>query len=120
MHSDVVASVSIVGADGQVVASNELESGRQLPLPDVIFQDDKRIRFVTYQSTLNLGKYHLFVPLLRGDAVVGYLRLSIGSTRIVQLYHRARHQLFLLVAGGLAFVAALGVLLELRLSRAAR
>ena len=118
-HSDVVASVSVVDADGQVVASNELEGGRQLPLPDVIFHDDKSIRFMTYESALNGGKYHLFVPLLRGDAVVGYLRLSIGSTRIVQLYRRARHQLFLLGAGGLAFVAALGFLLQVRLSRVA-
>ncbi len=116
-HSDVVASVSIVGANGRVVASNELESGRQLPLPDVIFHDDKSIRFVTYESGLNGGKYHLFVPLLRGDAVVGYVRLSIGSTRIVQLYHRARHQLLLLSTGGLVFVAALGFLLQVRLSR---
>jgi len=116
-HSDVVASISIVDAQGQVVASNDLETGRPLPPPDVVFQGEGKTQFLTSDSGSRGGKYHLFVPLRRDNSIIGYLRLSIGSTRIGQLYRRAAHQLVLLAAVGLTFIAAVGCLLEIQLSR---
>ena len=118
-HSDVIASISVVDAQGHVVASNDLETGRQLPPPDVVFQGDKKTQFLTSDDALTGGEYHLFVPLRRDNNIIGYLRLSIGSTRIVQLYRRAEHQLLLLAAVGLAFIAAVGFLFEIQLSRVA-
>ncbi|MBP1687595.1 MAG: Flagellar sensor histidine kinase FleS [Deltaproteobacteria bacterium] len=103
-HSDVVASISIVDAQGQVVASNDLETGRPLPPPDVVFQGEGKTQFLTSDSGSRGGKYHLFVPLRRDNSIIGYLRLSIGSTRIGQLYRRAAHQLVLLAAVGLTFI----------------
>lgn len=118
-HSDVVASISVVDAQGQVVASNDLETGRQLPPPDVVFQGERKTQFLTSDNAFTGGEYHLFVPLRRDNSIIGYLRLSIGSTRIAQLYRRAGHQLLLLAAAGLAFIAAVGFLFEIQLSRVA-
>ena len=118
-HSDVVAAISVVDERGQVVASNDLDSGRQLAPPEVLFHDDKRAQFLSSDAGLGGGKYHLFVPLLREDKIVGYLRISIGGNRIAHLYDRTRYQLLFIAAVGLALVAVLGLLFEIQHSRIA-
>jgi signal transduction histidine kinase len=119
-NSQVVASVTVVGADGLVIASKDIEVGRQLARPEVIFGDTSRSQFLTAESPLEGGTYHLFVPLENGDERLGYLRLSIASEQLMSLYRRARRQLAFLAIAGLACVAALGLVLELQFSRMGR
>src|SRR5512143_2803973 len=100
-RSDVVASMTVVDESGRVVVSDELENGRQLALPAVIFEGTTKPQFLTARSPLEGGHYHLFVPLIREEAVVGYIRLSLGSQRIADLYGRARRQILLAALVGL-------------------
>ncbi|HXQ20368.1 MAG TPA: ATP-binding protein, partial [Candidatus Acidoferrales bacterium] len=116
-RSDVVASIAVVDETGKVIVSDELETGQQLALPAVIFQETTQPQFLSSPSPLQGGTYHLLVPLLRQDAVVGYIRLSLSSQRIAALYRRARHRLALAALIGLTGVIGLGVLLQVRLSR---
>ena len=118
-HSEVVASITVVDASGQVVASKDVEPGRQLVSPEVVFQNDRRPQFVSSEVPLGGSKYHLFVPLMQRDNVVGYLRLSLGSNQIESLFHKSQRQLILMGIVGLGFVATLGLLFHFRLSRLA-
>ncbi|MGH8337133.1 MAG: hypothetical protein ACRETL_10020, partial [Gammaproteobacteria bacterium] len=58
-HSDVVASISVVDGGGRVVASNDLESGRQLPAADVVFEGNRGTQFLTADAPLSGGAYYL-------------------------------------------------------------
>ena len=118
-RSEVVASLTVVDASGKVVASKDVEPGRQLVSPEVVFQSDRRPQFLSSDVPLGGSKYHLFVPLIQQDNLVGYLRLSLGSRRIELLYRRAQNQLIVMAVVGLGFVAMLGVMFHFRLSRLA-
>jgi signal transduction histidine kinase len=116
-RSDVVASMTVVDESGRVVVSDELESGRQLAVPGVIFQSTTRPQFLSSQSPFEGGQYHVFVPLLRQGDVVGYIRLSLGSQRIADIYRRARRQILLAALIGLTCIGVLGAVLHVQLSR---
>jgi signal transduction histidine kinase len=116
-RSNVVASMTVVDDNGQVVVSDELENGRQLAVPGVIFQSTTRPQFLSSRSPFAGGQYHVFVPLLRQGDVVGYIRLSLSSERIANLYRRGRRQLLLAALIGLTCIGALGVMLHVQLSR---
>lgn len=120
-NSEVVAALTVVDATGKVVASKDLEAGRQLAPAEVIFTDKRRSHFLPGETPLDDGgRYHLFVPLLKDDALIGYLRLSLSSHRLIGLYRRARQQFIWLAVAGLACVAALGLALEVQFSRMSR
>src|SRR5262249_9476410 len=95
----------------------ELDIGHQLAMPGVIFQETTRPQFLSSQSALGGGQYHLFVPLMRQDSVVGYIRLSLRSQHIAHLYSRARHQVALAALIGLTCITPLGFTLHVQLSR---
>jgi signal transduction histidine kinase len=114
---DVVASLAVVDENGAVVASDDMEVGRQLAMPAVIFQGTTRPQFLGTASPFQGGKYHLFVPLMREDNVIGYVRLSLRSRHIASLYRHARHRIILAAVIGLAATMALGLVFYLQLSR---
>jgi len=116
-RSDVVAAIAVVDESGKVIASDDLEIGHQLALPAVIFEDDQHAQFVSAGTPFRGATYHLFVPLQRGGSIVGYLRLSMASTRMAKLYTHAEHQLLLAAGAGLTFVVALGLVFHMQLVR---
>jgi len=118
-HSNVVVSLSVVDASGRVVASDSLDAGTQLAIPQAIFSSVQQGASASKLS-FHGGDYHLFVPLVRNQEIVGYLRLLLKSQRIERLYHRAERQFLYAGASGLIGVALLGVLLHVQLSRRAR
>ncbi|MFN8627918.1 MAG: ATP-binding protein [Candidatus Binatia bacterium] len=116
-RSHVVASLAVVDASGRVVVSDELEAGRQLASPAVVFQDTRAPQFLSPRSPFVGGAYHLFVPLVRHDQLVGYVRLSLGSEHIAALYRRGRRQIVVAAALGLTAIGALGFLLHVQITR---
>jgi signal transduction histidine kinase len=115
--SNVVASIAVVDRNGQVVVSDEIETGRQLAPPAVIFQGAPHPQFLSALSPFTGGQYHLFVPLMREDEAVGYIRLSLHSQHIAGLYRRAVRQIGLAAIVGFTCIGGLGFLLHLQLSR---
>ncbi len=116
-RSDVVAAIAVVDESGKVVVSDDIDVGRQLAVPAVIFEGTTRPQFLGSQLPFGGGKYHLFVPLVRDESVVGYLRLSLSSQRIASFYRRARRQVAFAAVIGLTCIGALGMLLHVQLSR---
>ncbi len=115
--SHVVASLAVVDENGSVVVSDDLEAGHQLAMPAVVFQGTTRPQFLSSQSPFGGGTYHLFVPLMRQENVIGYVRLSLSSRHIASLYGRARGRVMLAAAIGLTGIGILGFLLHVQLSR---
>jgi signal transduction histidine kinase len=111
----LVTALLVVDANGNVLAGEGDQLGRQAALPEVIFGSDTRPRFLS--EGLTESQLYLFVPLLQKDHIEGYLRLTLRSARLSQLHWRARRQL--LVAGGAGFLAVviIGLLLHLQLTR---
>jgi len=116
-RSNVVASISVVDHSGRVVVSDEMEPGRQLAIPEAIFQGLKRVQILAPQSPFQGGTYHLFVPLFQEANIVGYIRLSLASRRIAALYRHARNRLLLAAVIGLIGIGAVGLMLQRQLAR---
>jgi|GEM_PF-1310546 len=116
-RSEVVASLTVVDDSGKVVASDDMEAGKQLAAPDLIFDSEGHVEFVPSRLLFQGGAYHLFVPLLDQERIAGYLRLSISSQPIAALYHRARRELLLIAATGLLGVGVLGFVLHAYIGR---
>jgi signal transduction histidine kinase len=116
-HSDVVESIAVVDETGKVAASDDIEIGRQLAVPEVIFRREGEVEFADSKLLFQGGQYHLFVPLLDQSRLLGYLRLSINSQPLAKLYFRARREFALAALIGVVGVGGLGVLLHVQLSR---
>src|SRR5262245_33422293 len=63
-RSEVVESLAVVDEAGKVAASDDLEIGRQLAVPEVIFRREGEVEFADSKLMFQGGQYHLFVPLL--------------------------------------------------------
>lgn len=116
-RSDVVASIAVVDDTGRVVVSDELPIGHQLTPSALVFQGTTRPLFLSAPAPLKGGTYHLFMPLLRQESLVGYIRVSLGSHRLAGLYRRAWRQVAVAALIGLSGIAALGFLLHTQLAR---
>jgi signal transduction histidine kinase len=108
-RSNVVASISVVDRDGRVIVSDDMEIGRQLAIPEAIFHGSKRAQLLRPESPFEGGQYHLLVPLLQGDGIVGYIRLSLASHQIASLYRHARNRLLVAALVGLVWIGAVGL-----------
>ncbi len=116
-HSEVVESIAVVDEAGKVAASDDLEIGRQLAVPEVIFRHEGDVEFADTKVMFQGGQYHLFVPLVDQSRLLGYLRLSINSQPLAKLYYRSRREFALAALAGVLGVASLGVLLHVQLTR---
>lgn len=118
-RSEVVSSVSVVDIGGRVVASDEMEVGRQVADPDLIFPPEGHSEFGAPRLVFQRDAYYLFVPLLDQKKIVGYLRLGLNSEPFAVVYSRARRDFVLLGLAGLGGIALLLLLLRAALSRRA-
>ncbi len=119
-RSQVVTSLLVVDTNGSVVAGDEdLEIGRQAPIPELVFGNEKQPQPRLFKGGLPRGEFYLFVPLLRQETLVGYLRLSLKSQRIAKLYREVQQHFLLAAALGLGFIGTLGLLFHIQLSRVA-
>jgi len=119
--SEVVSSVAVVAPDGAVVESDEPLPEPHLAPAHRVFGDPARPQVLkpAPRGFLAGGDYVALVPLLQGAELQGYLRLQLHSERIASLYGQGRASLLRLALLGLAGVGALGVFLQVQLSRRA-
>ena len=115
-RSNVVAAITVADDAGTVVVSDDFEIGHQLAIPAVIFHGSMEPQFLSARGRSG-GKYHLFVPLVRQDGIVGYIRLALKSRRIADIYRGAWQQMVVAGLMGLMGIGVFAVLLQVRLSR---
>lgn len=119
--SESVSSLAVVDRDGQVIESDEPRQHARLPAASVVLGNppQARVERATPRSFLQGGDYVVFLPLLEGQQLSGYLRIVLHSDRIATLYQQGRASLMRLTLLGLAGVGALGAFLQVQLSRRA-
>src|SRR5215470_6251159 len=64
-HSGILTSVAVVDRSGKVVAGDNVEVGRQLAIPDVIFGSDNTVRLLSPEPSSG-GSFYMLVPLKAG------------------------------------------------------
>jgi signal transduction histidine kinase len=119
--SEIVKSVTVVDAQGHVVASDRWRAGETFPTPDVVFGASRELRAdpLTDRAFFGGGDYAVSIPFPEGDRLVGYVRMDLHSGRVADLYRDARQRLLVLALLGLSGVALLGLLLQVQMSRRA-
>jgi signal transduction histidine kinase len=119
--SEVVSSLAVVAADGQVVESDDPLPRQRFPAARELLGEPPQARVdrMEPRSFLYGGDYVAYVPLMSGQELQGYLRIVFHSDRIASLYEQGRTSLLLLALLGLAGVGALGAFLQVQLSRRA-
>jgi signal transduction histidine kinase len=116
--SEVVTSLAVVDRDGRVVASEDPGFQPRLAPAAMLFGRPPQARLEPGgTSFLRGGDYVVLVPLVEAGVLAGYLRVGLHSERIASLYEVGRSRLVVFGLLGLAAVAALGVFLQLQLSR---
>lgn len=116
-HSSILTSVAVVDRAGTVIAGDNVEVGRRLASPELIFGNDYSVRLINQNRPFGGGSFYMLVPLKAGSELAGYLRLEMRSQRIVRLYARAQRNLALVAMAGLVVVVGAGMLLHVQLSR---
>lgn len=115
-RSQLVTALIVVDASGTILAADNDQVGQQAAVPEVIFGTDTEPRFVS-EGGLTDSNLYLFVPLLQQAHVEGYLRLTLRSARLSQVYARARRQLLLAGGAGFLAVVAISLLLHFQFNR---
>ena len=117
-HSSILVSVAVVDRTGKVIAGDNVEIGRQMAIPELVFDGDNRVRLLMNDDrSFGNGSFHMLVPLKAGPELAGYLRLEMRSQRIAHLYSHAEGHLGLVALAGLLVVVGAGILLHVQLSR---
>jgi signal transduction histidine kinase len=113
-RSQMVTSIVVVDASGRVIAGEGADKGRQLTIPQLVFEHAEPSRLE--KSTMPEESF-LYAPLRDQDQLIGYLRLTLRNEPIAQLYGLVRRQLVVAGGVGLLLAALLGMLLHLQFSR---
>jgi signal transduction histidine kinase len=114
--SAVIEALDVVSARGEVFASGDFsEIGERARPADELFGPDLRPQLepVPHDPT----RYQVAVPLARGGAPVGYLRVRLRFGELVALERNARGQLLLATLLGVAAITLSGLTLQIKLQR---
>jgi len=114
--SDVVSSISVMDAQGRVVASDHWPVGQARPAPAAVFGEGRPdVRARGPERFLEGGDYMVDLPLLQDGRFLGYVEIALHDERLAGLYREARRRLLLATIAGLAGVLALGAFLQLQI-----
>ena len=118
-RSESVRSLDVVDRDGRVVASdNSRLVGTQAAVVEEVLGDGERTRMRVPESALSPEAiYELYLPLVRDEKVVGYLRMAIASTVLSRLFAYQREQLLIWTAISLGAMTLLAVVLQQQFHR---
>jgi signal transduction histidine kinase len=119
--SEVVASITVVDREGQVVATDRSPPPAVAPRPSERFPGSAEavLRRGPPPRFLSDGRYTVDVPLFDGGDLVGYIEVQITSRRVAGLLSSARRQLLIGAVAGLAGVVLVGGILQFQISRRA-
>jgi signal transduction histidine kinase len=119
--SELAASISVVDADGRVVASDLWPAGRPAPKPAFVFAAGWKVapRRVAVPRFLQGSDYIVDVPMIDKSVLVGYVEVEFHSEKVAALFGSARRRLLEAALGGLVGVVVLGGILQFQIGRRA-
>ncbi len=119
--SEIAASISVVDADGIVVASDRRPVGQQLLRPAAVFagSDKAQTRLAEDARFLSGGDYVVDVPMTDKGALLGYIEVEFHNEKVASLFGSARRRLLEAALAGLVGVVLLGGLLQYQIARRA-
>ena len=117
--TELVSSISVVDADGRVVASDRWPTGQELAKPASVFAGGREVRPrpAAAPQFLRGGEYVVDVPMVDQGALVGYVEVDFHSEKVAALFGSARRSLLEAALGGLVGVVLLGAILQFQISR---
>jgi signal transduction histidine kinase len=120
--SQVVRSVDVVSAGGEVLTSDELTRiGTDRPAPWQLFGTSREPVLEGVPGSLfGGGEYQLYVPLEEGGGVAGYLAVTLESAQVGELVDNARVRLVVVTVAGLVAVLGAAALLHIQIQRRGR
>lgn len=119
--SEVASSITVVDADGVVVASDRWPAGQQLARPGAVFLGSGAVQTRLARSTrfLSGGDYVVDVPMSDKGALLGYVEVEFHDEKVASLFVGARRRLLEAALAGLVGVVLLGGLLQFQIARRA-
>src|SRR5215468_6426212 len=118
--SEVVSSISVMDAEGTIVASDRLSVGEKRPAPAAVFGEGRPdVRARGAERFLNGGDYVVDLPLRQEGRLLGYVEVALHDERLAGLYRQAQKRLLVATLAGLGGVLALGALLQLQIQHRA-
>jgi signal transduction histidine kinase len=120
--SQVVRSVDVVNAEGEVLASDEFRHiGTGRPTPERLFGAGREpVLEGAPGSLFGGGEYRLYVPLPEEGQLAGYLAVTLESPQVGELVDSARARLLVVTVASLLAVLGAAVLLHLQIQRRGR
>ncbi len=115
-RSVTVEHATIVGADGRVVATTKPTLvHHRLAAPDLLFGSDHRARIHAVQGPdLRRGLFLVEIPFLEKEKPFAYLRLSLRSGGIADLYRSTYLTLVVAAGTGVVIIGTLAFLLHVQ------
>ncbi len=121
-RSDIVTSITVVDADGRVMASDRTRAGTLLPSALATFKGPGKPEPFAQRipGLMNRDHHVLFLPTWDGMRLAGYVRTTIRSTQITDFTQALRERLGREIVLGLALVALAAIVFHLQLVAHAR
>ena len=119
LRSHMVDSISVVTIDGEILGTDQEGDIQLPPIPSAETIFDKETRVRVSSSDLSIfgapPQYFLDVPWLVKNELQGYVRLSMRSPVIIELYRSTRRSLFITAVVGVVLIC--GLLLTVHFQR---
>jgi signal transduction histidine kinase len=117
--SEVASAISVIDAEGRVVASDRWPAGLQASKPSAVFAAGWKVepRRVAAPRFLLGSDYVVDVPMIDKGALVGYVEVEFHSEKVAALFGSARQRLLEAALGGLVGVVLLGGMLQFQIAR---
>ncbi len=120
-QSDVITSISVVDSLGRVKASSRDPRGSTMESPLDLFGGQERPETITLPPADGAPSQErvLLCPLVRGNRLAGYVRMTFQVARIHGIMHGVGRKLNLQILVGMIFIGIVTLLMQTGLSREA-
>jgi signal transduction histidine kinase len=117
--SELASSISVIDAEGRVVASDRWPAGHQVTRPVEAFAAGWQVapRRAAAPRFLQESDYVVDVPMIDRGTLLGYVEVEYHSETVAALFGGARRRLLEVALSGLVGVVLLGAILQFQLSR---
>jgi signal transduction histidine kinase len=117
--SELASSISVIDAEGRVVASDRWPAGHKVTRPVEAFAAGWQVapRRAAAPRFLQGSDYVVDVPMIDQGTLVGYIQVEYRSGTVAALFGGARRRLLEVALSGLVVVVLLGAILQFQISR---